>query len=66
MRIMSERRFQEELEKAKKEIYQQEQADRRMMEVHRRIDDLQRDLFDLRYKVDGPVKEPAWTTEVQK
>ena len=31
MRIMSERRFQEELAKAKEEIYQREQADRRMM-----------------------------------
>lgn len=30
MRIMSEKRFQAELAKAKEEIYQREQADRRM------------------------------------
>ena len=53
MRIMSERRFQEELAKAKEEIYQREQVDRRMMEIHQRIDDLQRNLFDLRCKVEG-------------
>ncbi len=64
MRIMSERRFQEELVKAKEEIYRREQAERRMMEIHERIDKLQRDLFDLRRKVEGPVKEPAGTTEV--
>lgn len=52
MRIMSERRFQAELEKAKEEIYQREQADRKMIEIHHRIDELQRDLFDLRYKVE--------------
>lgn len=65
MRIMSERRFQEELAKAKEEIYQREQADRRMMEIHERIDAIQRDLFDLRCKVEGPAKEPSGTTEVR-
>lgn len=65
MRIMSERRFQEELAKAKEEIYQREQADRRMMEIHHRIDELQHDLFDLRCKVDGPAEKRATTTEVQ-
>lgn len=63
MRIMSERRFQAELAKAKDEIYQQEQADRRMMEIHQRIDKLQRDLDDLRYKVEVPADKCA-TTEV--
>ncbi len=62
MRIMSERRFQEELAKAKEEIYQREQADRRMMEIYQQIDTIQRDIFDLRRKVEGP----ATTTEVQK
>jgi len=66
MRIMSERRFQEELAKAKEEIYQREQSERRMMEIHERIDAIQRDLFDLRCKVAGPVKEPAGTTEVRE
>ena len=65
MRIMSERRFQNELAKAKEEMYQREQAERRMMEIHERIDAIQRDLFDLRCKVDGSVKEPAGTTEVR-
>jgi len=66
MRIMSERRFQEELAKAKEEIYQREQADRRMMEIHQRIDTIQRDLFDLRCKVDGPAEKRATTTEVRE
>ena len=65
MRIMSERRFQEELAKAKEEIYQREQADRRMMEIHQRIDDLQRNLFDLRCKVEWPAEKRATTTEVR-
>ena len=62
MRIMSERRFQEELAKAKEEIYQREQADRRMMEIYQQIDTIQRDIFDLRRKVEGP----ETTTEVQE
>ena len=66
MRIMSERRFQEELAKAKEEIYQREQADRRMMEIHERIDKLQHDLFDLRCKVEGPADKRATTTEVRE
>jgi hypothetical protein len=66
MRIMSERRFQEELAKAKEEIYQREQADRRMMEIYHRIDELQHDLFDLRCKVDGPAEKRATTTEVRE
>ena len=65
MRIMSERRFQEELAKAKEEIYQREQADRRMMEIHQRIDTIQRDLFDLRRKIEGRQDARA-TTEVQE
>lgn len=65
MRIMSERRFREELEKAREEIYQREQADRRMMEIHQRIDKMQRDLSDLRRKVEGPADTRATTTEVQ-
>ena len=66
MRIMSERRFQEELAKAKEEIYQREQADRRMMEIHQRIDDLQRNLFDLRCKVEWPAEKRATTKEEQE
>lgn len=66
MRIMSERRFQEELAKAKEEIYQREQADRRMMEIHQRIDAIQRDLFDLRCKVEGPAEKRATTREVRE
>ena len=62
MRIMSERRFQEELAKAKEEIYQREQADRRMMEIYQQIDTIQRDIFDLRRKVEGP----ETTTEVRE
>lgn len=65
MRIMSERRFQEELAKAKEEIYNREQADRRMMEIHQRIDTIQRDLFDLRCKIEGRQDARA-TTEVQE
>ena len=65
MRIMSERRFQEELAKAKEEIYQREQSERRMMEIHERIDELQHDLFDLRCKVEGPAEKRA-TTEVRE
>lgn len=65
MRIMSERRFQAELEKAKEEIYQREQADRKMIEIHHRIDELQRDIYDLRYKVEVPADKRATTTEVQ-
>lgn len=64
MRIMSERRFQEELAKAKEEIYQREQADKRMMEIHHRIDAIQRDPFELRCKVEGPAEKQATTTEV--
>jgi hypothetical protein len=66
MRIMSERRFQEELAKAKEEIYQREQADRRMMEIHQRIDAIRRDLSDLRRKVEGPAETRATTMEVQE
>ena len=62
MRIMSERRFQEELAKEREKIYQQEQADRRMMEICQRIDAIHHDLFDLRCKVEGP----ETTTEVKK
>lgn len=65
MRIMSERRFQEELAKAKEEIYQREQADRRLMEIHQRIDAIQCELRDLRYKVEGPAEKRATTTEVR-
>lgn len=66
MRIMSERRFQGELAKAKEEIYQREQAERRTMEIYHRIDELQRDLFDLRCKVEGPAEKRATTTEVRE
>lgn len=66
MRIMSERRFQEELAKAKEEIYQREQADRKMMEIHQRIDAIQRELFELRCKVDGPAEKCATTTEMHE
>lgn len=66
MRIMSERRFQEELAKAKEEIYRREQADRRMMEIHQRIDELQQQLVDLRCKVEWPAETLATTTEAQK
>ena len=65
MRIMSERRFREELAKAKEEVYQREQADKRMMEIHQRIDTIQRDLFDLRCKVEGPAEKRATTTEAR-
>ena len=65
MRIMSERRFQAELEKAKEEIYQREQADRRMMEIYQQIDTIKRDIFDLRCKVEGPAEKCATTTEVR-
>lgn len=61
MKIMSERRFQAELEKERHAIYRQEEVDRRLMELNQRIDDLQRGLFDLRCKVEGP----ATTTEVR-
>ena len=66
MRIMSERRFQEELAKAKEEIYQREQADKRMMEIYHLIDKLQHDLFDLRCKVEGPAEKCATTAEVHE
>jgi hypothetical protein len=66
MRIMSERRFQGELAKAKEEIYQQEQADKRMMEVYHQIDAIQRDLLDLRHKVEGLSEKRATTTEAQE
>ena len=66
MRIMSERRFQEELAKEREKIYQQEQADRRMMEICQRIDAIHHDLFDLRCKVDGPAEKRATTKEVEK
>lgn len=66
MRIMSERRFQVELAKAKEEIYQREQADRRIMEIYHRIDELQHDIFDLRCKVERPAEKQATTTEVQE
>lgn len=66
MRIMSERRFQEELAKAREEIYQREQADRRLMEIHQRIDAIQCELRDLRCKVEGPAEKRATTTEVQE
>ena len=64
MRIMSERRFQEELAKAKEEIYQREQADRRMMEIHQRIDTIRRDLTDLQRRVEGTAEKRATTMEV--
>lgn len=65
MRIMSERRFQAELAKAKEEIYQQEQADKRMMEIYHRFDELQRDYLDLRCKIEGRQDARA-TTEVRE
>lgn len=65
MRIMSERRFQAELAKAKEEIYKQEQADKRMMEIYHRFDKLQRDYLDLRCKIEGRQDARA-TTEVRE
>lgn len=53
MRIMSERRFREELEKAKSEVYQQERLDKMYHELNQRMDIIQRDLFEVRCKVDG-------------
>ena len=53
MRIMSERRFREELERAKFEVYQQERLDKMYNELSGRMDVIQRDLFDLRCKVEG-------------
>lgn len=53
MKIMSERRFKEELEKVKEEIYQQEQLDRRFTEINNLINEIHRNLYDLRCKVDG-------------
>lgn len=53
MRIMSERRFREELERAKFEVYQQERLDNMYHELSGRMDVIQRDLFDLRCKVEG-------------
>ena len=66
MRIMSERRFQEELERAKFEVYQQERLDKMCHELNQRMDIIQRDLFDLRCKVEGPAEKRATTTEVQE
>ena len=53
MRIMSERRFREELERAKSEVYQQERLDKMYHELNQRIDIIQRDLFEVRCKVEG-------------
>lgn len=61
MRIMSERRFREELERAKSEVYQQERLDNMYHELSGRIDVIQRDLFDLRCKVEGPAEKQATT-----
>lgn len=52
MRIMSERRFQEELAKAKEEIYQREALDRRFMEMMQQIDTLRHAVEELRFKVE--------------
>lgn len=53
MRIMSERRFREELERAKFEVYQQERLDKMYHELNQRMDIIQRDLFEVRCKVEG-------------
>ena len=66
MRIMSERRFREELEKAKSEVYQQERLDKMYHELSGRMDVIQRDLFDLRCKVEGPAEKQATATEVRE
>ena len=66
MRIMSEKRFQVELEKAKEEIYQRDQADRRIMEIYQRFDELERKIFDLRCKIEGAAEKRATTTEAQE
>lgn len=56
MRIMSERRFQEELSKAKEEIYQRESLDRRFVEMMQQIDTLRRAVEELRFKVEDKPK----------
>lgn len=66
MRIMSERRFREELERAKFEVCQQERLDKMYHELSGRMDVIQRDLFDLRCKVEGPAEKRATTTEVRE
>lgn len=59
MKIMSERRFQKELEKVREELYKREQADRRIMDIENRIGEIQRELFYLRCKVEGPAEKCA-------
>ena len=66
MRIMSERRFREELERAKSEVYQQERLDKMCHELNQRMDIIQRGLFEVRCKVEGPAEKRATTTEVQE
>ena len=66
MRIMSERRFQKELEKVREELYQKEQADRRIMEIENRISEIQRELFYLRCKVEGQADTCETNTGVQR
>lgn len=52
MRIMSEKRFETELAKAKEEIYQRETMDRRFMEMMQQIDTLRHAVEELRFRVD--------------
>lgn len=56
MRIMSEKRFESELAKAKEEIYQRETMDRRYMEMMQQIDTLRHAVEELRFKVEDRPK----------
>ena len=56
MRIMSEKRFEMELAKAKEEIYQRETMDRRFMDMMQQIDTLRHAVEELRFKVDDRPK----------
>ena len=56
MRIMSEKRFEAELAKAKEEIYQRESLDRRFMDMMQQIDTLRHAVEELRFKVEDRPK----------
>ena len=56
MRIMSEKRFETELAKAKEEIYQRESLDRRFVDMMQQIDTLRRAVEELRFKVEDRPK----------
>ena len=56
MRIMSEKRFEMELAKAKEEIYQRESLGRRFVEMMQQIDTLRHAVEELRFKVEDKPK----------